>query len=115
MSDIDYPTTGGFGQTNKQWSDGKSQYEVMEDRRNKLRNQTNQLEQKQDALKAFLIEIKVFATVMGDGLTKAELDTLRRQYNYYSKKENQVTISLNDSRNALKRSETDLYNFKQRR
>ena len=115
MSGQDYPTTGGFGQTDKQWSDGKSQHEVMEGRRNKLRDQTNRLEQKQNALKAFLIEIKLFATVMSDGLTQSEADTLRRQYSYYSKKKEELTISLNDSRNALKRSETDLYNFKQRR
>jgi len=115
MNGQDYPTTGGFGQTDKQWSDGKSQYEVMEGRRNKLRDQTNRLEQKQNALKAFLMEVEVFAAVMGDGLTNAELDTLRRQYSYYSKKNEQTTISLNDSRNALKRIETDMYNFKQRR
>jgi len=115
VGNTDFPTTGAWGQTDSQREAGKTQYEVMEARRNKLRDQTNRLDQIQNALKAFLLEIEVFASVMSDGLTEAEVELLRRQYGYYSKKKGVVTISLNDSRNALKRAETDLYNFKQRR
>jgi len=112
---MDFPTTGGWGQTNSQWAEGKTAYEVIEARRNKMRNQTNRLRQQKEAVDAFLIEIETFARIMSDSLTETEVGALRRQYSYYSKKREFLTVALNNSSNELKRCETDLYNFKQRR
>jgi hypothetical protein len=52
---------------------------------------------------------------MQNDLSAGELERLREQWIYYSKKKEFLTISLNESRNSLKSAETDLYNFKQRK
>ena len=112
---VDYPSTGSFGQTDSQWKEGKTQYEVMEDRRNKKRDFCNRLEQKRDAERDFLYQIECFVAIMDKDLQEPEIEELRRLWKSYSKKCIRATELLNDSRNELRKLEADLFNFKQRR
>jgi hypothetical protein len=112
---VDYPTTGGWGQSDAQWKGQKTNYERLIDTRNKLRDQTNRYEQKRDAVGLMLDTIREYVEIMGSDIPDAEISELRIQWTYLSKKKDLLTEQLNDSRNALKRQETDVHNFKQRR
>jgi hypothetical protein len=115
MGNEDFPTTGGWGQSDSQWKANKSQYEVMQEACKRHRDYCNRAEQIRDETQAFYGAIEKFAIVVGRELTQSEIDGLRHLWSLYSRKCIRLTERLNDSRNELKRMETDLYNFKQRR
>jgi len=115
MSNVDFPTTGAWGQTDQQREDGKTAYEVMEAQRNKKRDQVNRLEQVRDETRTFVEAIEKYAIVMGFDLPEKEVGQLRSLWTLHSKKCIGMTERLNDQRNALRRLETDLFNFRQRR
>jgi hypothetical protein len=112
---VDYPTTGGWGQTNKQWKDQKTSYERLIERRDALKNIVNRIEQKREANSLVLDTISEYCAIYGSDLSDRDAVAFERQRSYIQEKYDFLTVALNEKRNALKTSETDVVNGKRSR
>lgn len=115
MSDVDFPTTGGWGQTDKQWKDERTGYEKAKDAAYRQRCIVNTNDQKIEAIVALLEAMATYRLIEDNDMTTGERTAIERQTLFYRTKLSEISTKNNDARNLLKRLETNVYNYRQRR
>lgn len=115
MSGQDFPTTGGWGQTDKQWKDERTGYEKAKDAAYQQRCFVNSLEQKMEAITALLEAMATYRLVADNGMSAGERIAIERQTLFYRSKLTEISTKDNDARNQLKKLETIVFNYRERR
>lgn len=114
-SGIDYPTTGAWGQTDKQWHEGKTGYEKVVEARDLQKSVLNDLEAQLTAFNRLDDERVEFLIAISSHFTNVERESFERLRVYIQKNLSALTLKCNDARNKLKKLETDVYNYRERR
>lgn len=114
MSDnsIDYPTTGAWGQTDKQWQDQKTSYEKLLDQQQAIEERITTLALRENACIVLQSANRDYMLAFQGMLGSGEIQSFEKQWAYLEARRVLCREQYNNANNELRKIKTKIFNHR---
>jgi hypothetical protein len=110
--DIDYPTTGAWGQTDRQWQEQRTSYEKLLDEQQAIEERLTTLALRENACIVLQTANRDYTMAFQGMLNSGEITSFEKQFAYLEARRVLCREQYNNASNDLRKVKTKIYNHR---